>query len=336
MKRVALCAMVAACGGSSPPPAGSRIAPAIGAVLEAADGLRAPWRCAAADGPALADETLKIGDHTWKLAARTVRMDDAATVTIGVIADAAGAAPPTLVALGALRARFATADLVIALGGMGATQAELEATLGALADHAAWPVIALPGDLEPAAAQAAAIAALRARGQIVIDGRLARRIELPGATIATIPGAGAASRLVAGSEGCGYSPADVAAAFDDLTARPGLRILASAEAPRIAVHGEPAGELALSTGATRQPEMARAPEEPQARRAQIDIALHGPTSEAASAGRAGGRDSLAVPLTPGSSDATTRLPGTSRGSSAGLLTITGTAWRWTPITDAAR
>ena len=174
---------------------------------------------------------------------------------------------------------------MLTLGGMGASQAELEATLGALAEGAAWPIVALPGDLEPAGEQAAAIARLRAAGRAVIDGRLARRIELPGATIATIPGAGAAARLAAGAEGCGYRVADVAAALDELTKRDGLRILASAEAPRIEVGGEPAGELALTAGADRP----------------IDVALHGPTAETATPERTGRRDGAATPLTPGSS-----------------------------------
>jgi hypothetical protein len=314
-------ALIAACGGSSPPPPGTRLAPALAAALEAARAARAPWRCAAPDGPKLAEETLVVGERTWKLTGGEVRLvadgaaEDRARLTIGVVADAGGASPRTLAALGALRGKLAGADLVLALGGMGGTQAELEATLGALAEGAAWPLVALPGDLEPAGEQAAAIARLRAKGRVVIDGRLARRIELPDATIATIPGAGAAARLVAGAEGCGYRPSDVAAALDALTKREGLRILASAEAPRIEVGGEPAGELALTAGETHE----------------IDLALHGPTAEAATPERAGRRDGSAAALTPGSSDATARLPGPRRAPSAGLLLVDGAAWRWRPI-----
>ena len=100
---------------------------------------------------------------------------------------------------------------MLALGGMGTTRAELEATLGALADKAPYAVVALPGDLEHAGALTAAIArAARRTGRLVLDGRLAQRIELPGATIATIAGAGAAGRLVAGDDGCLYRGDDVA------------------------------------------------------------------------------------------------------------------------------
>lgn len=310
----------AACGGSASPP-GVPLAQAVVAAVDAAQAARVPWRCAAADGPVLAEETLAVGTRAWKLSGGTMRLDgDAGAITIGVIADAGGAAPRTLAALGALRGALARADLVVALGGMGASQEDLEATLGALAEGAAWPVVALPGDLEPAGAQAAAIARLRGRGRVVIDGRRVRRIELPGATIATIPGAGAAARLVAGAEGCGYRAVDVAAAFAELTKRDGLRIMASAEAPRITVGGEPAGELALTAGPT-QP---------------IDVALHGPTAEAATPARAGERDGSAVALTPGSSDATTRLPGPRRAPSAGLLVVGGRgAWRWKPVAETA-
>jgi hypothetical protein len=292
-----------------------QLAQGIAAALEAARAQRAPWRCAAPDGPKLAEETLAVGKREWKLAGGTMRLAGGGAITIGVIADAGGSAPGTLAAIGALRGKLAGADLVLALGGMGASQAELEATLGALADGGAWPVVALPGDLEPAGEQAAAIARLRARGGVVIDGRLARWVELPGATIATIPGAGAAARLAAGAEGCGYRAGDVTAVLGELTKRRGLRILASAEAPRITVGGEPAGELALTAGA------------PHA----IDLALHGPTAEAATPARAGRRDGAAAALTPGSSDATTRLPGPRRAASAGLLVVDRAGWRWKRI-----
>ncbi|MBA3391996.1 MAG: hypothetical protein H0T89_05095 [Deltaproteobacteria bacterium] len=309
---------VAACGGSAaPPPAGSRIGPALLVALEAADHARAPWRCAAVDGPKLADETITIDKHAWKLAEHTMQREATGAVTIGVIADAGGAAAPTLAAIGRLRAKLEDADLVIALGGMGQTQAELEATLGALADRATWPLVALAGDLESQAALVDAIAALRTRGLVIIDGRLARRILIAGMTIGTLPGAGAPSRLVAGGDGCGYQPADVAALLHELTGRPGLRVLATAEPPRITIGGELAGELALTPTATQE----------------IDVILHGPAVETASPARSGGRDGAAAPLSPGTADATMRLPGPRRSQSAGLLTVNGSAWRWRPIAD---
>jgi hypothetical protein len=313
-------AMAVACGGSAAPaaPPGVQLAKALEAAMDAAQGQRALWRCAAPDGPKLAEETLEVGKRAWKLAGGTMRLEGAGAIEIGVVADAGGAAPGTLEALRALRGKLAGVDLVLVLGGMGAGQVELEATLGALAEGAAWPMVAVAGDLEPAGAQAAAIARLRARGSAVIDGRRARWIELPGATIAVIPGAGAAARMVAGAEGCGYRASDVAAVLGELTKREGLRILASAEAPRIAVSGEPAGELVLTAG----------PAQP------IDVALHGPTAEAATAERAGRRDGAAAALTPGSSDATVRLPGPRRAATAGVLRVDGAAWRWRPITVA--
>jgi hypothetical protein len=177
----------------------------------------------------------------------------------------------------------------------------------------------MPGDLEPIGGLTEAVAAARQHGATVVDGRLVQRIELPAATIALVPGAGAASRLVAGGEGCGYRPLDVAAAFADLTPRGGLRILATAEPPRTGSAEEPAGELAVTAGAAQQ----------------IDIALHGPTTGAPSAARSGTRDGSAVPLTPGSSDALPRLPGPDRKPTAAVLTLHGTAWSWKPI-QAAR
>ena len=306
--------LLAACGsGSSSAPAGERVGTGLSAALAGADTQLAPWRCAAPDGPALVDESVK----GWKLGGHTLTSDATGDVTIGAIADAGGASPATIAALGRLKPKLASADLVIALGGMGTTQGELEATLGAIAGKAPYPVVALPGDLESAGALAAAITSLRAKGMIVIDGRLAQRIELPGASIATIAGASAAGRLVAGGDGCAYRTADVPAVLGALTARPGLRILATAEAPRITIDGEPAGELALTPGAGTE----------------IDIVLHGPVAVAPSKNRTGGRDADAIALTPGSADATPRLPGGLHAPSAALLSIKGTSWTWKAVAD---
>lgn len=309
----ALVAVPAGCGGgSSAVPVGERVGPALSAALASATQLRAPWRCLAPDGPELLPETI----GAWKLAGHTLHHDGTSDVTIATVADAGGAAPVTIAALGRLRAKLAKADLVLALGGMGTTQTELEATLGALADKA--PIVALPGDLEGAGALAAAILAMRAKGQIVIDGRLAQRIELSGATIAVVAGAGAPGRLVAGADGCVYRAAEVTAALAELTPRAGLRILASAEAPRIRLGGDPAGELALtpSTGT------------------EIDLVLHGPLEAAPTRARTGGRDADAIALSPGTVDATPRLPGPSHTPTVGLLTLHGATWSWKPITDA--
>jgi hypothetical protein len=312
---VFLVLLLAACGGGAESvPTGERVGRGLSAALAGADHQVTPWRCAALDGPTLADETIK----GWKLAGHTLTADAKDPFTIGAIADAGGAAPATLAALGRIKTKLADADVVIALGGMGTTQAELEATLGAIADKAPYPVVVLPGDLEGTGALTAAIAAMRAKGMIVIDGRLAQRIELPGASIATIAGASSADRLVAGADGCAYRTADVPSVLAALTAKPGLRILASAEAPRITIAGEPAGELALTPGAGTE----------------IDLVLHGPIDVAPSKNRSGGRDADAIPLTPGTADATPRLPGGLHAPSAGLLSIRGTSWTWKTVTDS--
>jgi hypothetical protein len=312
--RVAICLLLA-CG--SAPPAehvGTRVGPAINAALGAFDEARAPIQCLGSG--TLVDETLALS-RSWKLSGTTATATGAGPFTIGLIADAGGAAAATLAALGRLQAQLGDADLIVALGGMGATQAELEATLGTLADRAKGPVIAIAGDLEPAPALTRAIAALRARKKVVVDGRLARTIELPGATLATLPGSRSPARLVAGPDGCGYTTETISARFAELTSRPGLRILASAEAPRTTVDGEATGELAVTPGALQE----------------IDLIVHGPTTEAPSPASTGTRDGSAVALTPGTSDATTRLPDPARKPSAGLLTIDGTAWRWRPLVD---
>lgn len=325
----AVLVLVGCGGGGPPPPIGKELGAGIAAALAAADQARAPWRCAAPDGPTLAPETLATGDHRWKLEGHTLALDpepargDRRPFVIGAIADAGGAEPSTIAALGRLHSKLARADLVLALGGMGRTQDELEATLGAIAERAPYPVVALPGDLESTAALSAAVAALRARGAHVLDGRLVQRIEIPGATIAVVPGAGAEGRLVAGAEGCAYRATDVAATYVELTEQPGLRIVASAEAPRISVGGEPSGELALTPSAGHE----------------IDLVVHGPSAAsdaapfAAPRARSGARDACAAAVTPGTADATLRLPGPRRDPTAGLVTIQGASWSWKPIAD---
>jgi len=268
------------------------------------------------DGPTLKAESFSVDDKTWKLDGHVISREGGGEIVIGAIADAGGAAPATIAALGRLREKLSKADVIVALGGMGTTKEELEATLGAIVDKA--PLIAMPGDLEDAGALADAAMALRAKGKIVIDGRLAHRIELGSATLGLAGGASAAGRLVAGSDGCAYAPAGVASLIADLTARKGVRVLASSEAPRDERAGEPTGELAITAGAGQE----------------IDVALHGPMAEGASRARAGGRDGNAVPLTPGTLDATPRLPDPARAPTAGLLVVRGDTWTWKPIADA--
>jgi hypothetical protein len=311
--------LCAACGSGSREPRTPPIGNVLASLFAEADKATTPWRCAAADTPPLAAEDIKIGKHAWNVGEHTLaRTDDGSTV-IGVVADAGGADPRTIAALGRLRAAFdaAKVDLVLTLGGMGTTVAELEATLGTFADRAGWPVVALAGDLEPATAQVAALHALRARGDIVLDARQVRTIALPGATVVTVPGAGAAERLADPGDGCTWTAADVAAIYSGITGQPGLRVVASAEAPRVTVDGEAAGELAL-VPSKAQP---------------VEVMLHGPVQPTPTAARTGGRDGASVLLAPGTADATTRLPA-GHPPAAGLLTLRQGSWAWRPLVDA--
>jgi hypothetical protein len=290
----------------------------LAAVFAEAERASTPWRCAAVDTPALPAEELQAGEHAWNVAGTTLaRRDEGATV-IGVVADAAGSDPRTIAALGRLRAAFddAKVDLVLSLGGMGTTSAELEATLGTFADRATWPLVALAGDLEPESALVAALKTLRTRGDIVLDARQVRMIELHGATIFTVPGAGAPERLASPTDGCAWTAADVAASFAAVSAKPGVRIIATAEAPRLTVDGEASGELAL------------APSKAQ----PIEVVLHGPVHPVPTAARTGGRDGAGVLISPGTADATTRLPAAHR-PSAGVLTLRQGAWTWRPVVE---
>ena len=300
--------VLAACGGAKPTTsAAPNVAQAIAATLASADHARAPWRCVADDLPEPA--AAKIG--AWELAAHTLKHAAAQQLVIGVVADAGGADPRTLAALGRMRAKLdeAQVELVLVLGGMGTTQPELEATLGVLAKPSS-PVVALPGDLESVGAETAALAALTAKGSPVVDGRLVRWIELPDLTIGTVPGAGSVLRLAAGGDGCAWQAADVLELYRQLAERPGLRIAALAEAPR--------------AGATGEVELAQGP--------PIDVVLHGPTQPAPSAAQSGARDGARIALSPGTVDATPRLP-EARPPAAGVLTVNGNSWSWKPLVD---
>lgn len=261
--------LLIACGGKhdAPPPAPAPAPVAASAPIDAAPTAE---RCAAAQP--LPPQTI----GKWKLDGRVLTGPDA---RIGVIADANGAS------LG----KPLDVDLVIALGGMGGTASELQAALANLAGKDVT-VIALPGDLEPAALPAI---------PGVLDGRAISRIDLASASIALIGGASATTRLVNG--GCIYTPADVAAAMTELAPRTGLRILASYEAPRRIVDGDPTGELGLVPGVG----------------AQLDLHLHGSASRASRAAK-GGRDGSATPLSPGE-------------GSAGVLTVSSGAWTYAPV-----
>ena len=306
--------VVAACGSAKPPPtAAERIGPAIAAALAAADHTRAPWRCTAADLPAL--DVPPIPSWTANAHGLEHTGDD---LVLGVIADAGGAGPKTLAALGRLREKIdaSHADAIVALGGMGSNEHDLEATLGVLAaprsGKPAAPVIALPGDLEAETAEAAAIVALRAHGAIVVDGRLARWIGAgSAATLATVPGA---ATPVDAADGCAWTAADVSRIYAELAAKSGLRVALIAGAPREQHAGEASGELALV------PEPA------------IDLIVHGPARPEPSPEAHGGRDGARLYISPGTSDASPRLPET-KPPAAGILAIRGEAWTWTPLVD---
>jgi hypothetical protein len=303
----------AACGHRKHGPSvGQRAGQALAAGIDAAERSRAPWRCAAADTPAFTEEKVTVEGRVWQLTEHSLRgsfEDD--ELVIAVLGDAGGAATRTIAALGKLHDKLAAAhvDIAVVLGGMGATQAELEGTLGTLADRAAFATVVLAGDLEPETAQRAAIATLRKRGELVVDARQARFVELPGVTIGTLPGAGSPARLVAGSDGCGWRARDVSDLYAALATRESLRIAALAEAPRRA---GPAGELGLAPADTEA----------------VDVILHG--AAAASPAREGSRDGTRVTLAPGSLDATTRLD-TAGPPGAGLLVVRGKKWSWRPL-----
>jgi hypothetical protein len=297
---------VAACGGGSSSHIAPEPTPGSGATPVQSPPAAPLVDCAGLDGPAVTAPSL---GSDWTAAQRTLTKHTGTAATIAVLTDAGGAAPATLAALGRLRAQLDAAhvDVVVSLGGLAGTAAEIQSVLTALATNASWPVIAMPGDLEPADAHASAIAALQAQHLPVVDGRLARFIELPGVTLATLPGVGAAARHASGPAGCGYSAAERDAIAKPLTQKTGLRVLASVEAPRSTAAGDPTGDLDL-------------PANPG-----IDIVIHA-ASDTASLDTTGTRGGATTSLAPGSVDATPHLQAAH--PTAGILTVRDGSWSW--------
>ena len=161
------------------------------------------------------------GNHARKVEkSLTLDADDRgqdAPLVIGVLADARGETDE----LAAVRAGFARhgVHLVVSLGGIGQSSAEVEPALAALTGP--WLLLAMPGDREDLREHRAAVAALAERG--VVDGSRVRQVQAAGVALFTWPGAPHREQLMAGVRGCGFQPADI----------DGLVTLArDAEAPR--------------------------------------------------------------------------------------------------------
>lgn len=220
----------------------------MAAAVDTAATVSEPWRCArvrTAIGPAIV-----VGPRTWQRdGARLTSADDA--LTIVAVADARGAIDPRV----RERVRATAPALVIVIGGMGTSEAELTATLGALVDPA-WLTVAVPGTTEAWPGHRAAIAALAAGGAAIVDGSELRIVDAGAAVIATLPGLPYAERLAAGADGCSHDPDDVARIVAELVEVAAERptVLVGARAPQggigdVAARGVHAGDPELASAA---------------------------------------------------------------------------------------
>ncbi len=311
-------AVAGACGEASRPAVargalGRATAEAVLAAVAAAADEIEPWRCARPG-----DTAGLVAPPGWRLdGARLIAPEDAAP-HVAVLGEARGDAT----AVAGLRAALDAAPpaVVVTIGGMATTQAELTALLAPLAEGAPWLLVAVPGDREALPAHRAAVAALAARGARVVDGTRARVIDLGAIRIGTLPGAPARGRLAAGVEGCVHDDADVAAA--PARAAPAADH-AAGDAARPAPGGIHAGDVALAEA------LARAP---------VDVVAHGAVDDQAAAlgkrRRAAGLPTAFLPV--GAIDATPRyLPGGQRVAPGGLrLTVGAREVTWAPLRPA--
>jgi hypothetical protein len=272
---------------------GRNLAAGLVGAIERSAAAAEPFRCAQL-GPAKAGTPAELG----KRAGRPLALDGDwlrvgpsgggrdLTLVAGVVADARGASAATLTQVGRVRAEFERerVELVISLGGMGTTEAELTHVLGALARDAPWVVWAIPGDRESIPAHRAAVAALFAAGYAVFDATRIRMVEVDGAVLAAFPGAEEASRLVAGGDGCVHRPEDASALALRLRGQKWTRVWAGHSPPRQS--GPEADDVALGGVHVGERDLAAAL--PAAR---PHLVLHGMVDEAA-LGKASGQTSM--------------------------------------------
>jgi hypothetical protein len=234
--------------------AGAALAAGLEAAIEGAAEITAPHRCARLaepDEPLLSAETrTRLEARKMSLEGRTLRLGAngkrKSGLVLGVVADSRGA-DSALVAEQAKRIRRqlekSSVRVLLSLGGMGETRAQIVAALAPLASGAPWPVIALPGDRESLEEHRAAIAELnRDPDAVVLDGSEIRFVSTGAVVLGTLPGAAHASRLVAGAEGCQYTAADADALAEALLEHEQTRVWATHAPPRQA--GPNASDLA--------------------------------------------------------------------------------------------
>ena len=311
----AVAVAVAACGSGARPSgsAGNAAAAGLVAAVEHAATTLTPWRCAIR-APSTASGEIVAGERTWRRTGDVLTTTGRA-LTIVAVADARG----DVAAAWRERLRTAEPAVVLTLGGLGTTEGEIAASLGALVDPA-WLTVAIPGDAEAWPAHRAAVATVAATGAPVVDGAELRLLDGGVAVIATLPGAGHAARLAAGADGCVHDADDATAIVAALRTAAGDRptVLATARAPQRGgprgVGGIPAGDPELTTIVAELTAVVHAPLAP------------GPTAP----GRAA--DAVAV-IAAGSLDPVPRYAddGARAARSLTAVTIDDRAVAWRPI-----
>jgi hypothetical protein len=215
--------------------AGRGLAAGLDSALNKAATLREPYRCAALPTGA-ATASFEVAGRRFGLRGYTLTASRAKRggdrLILGVLGDARGGDGATMKQLETALARFERrgVELIITVGGMGTTRAELVRVLGAIGRGGRWPVIALPGDRESLPAHRAAIAAIGKPW--LVDGSRARIIEIDGVVIGTFPGVGYAARLQAGADGCAHGGAEARALAAIMAGREGVKVWASYAPPR--------------------------------------------------------------------------------------------------------
>jgi hypothetical protein len=298
--------------------AGIAVAKAIGASMEAAATVKAPWRCALPRPGTSAAAPAGWKRDADKLVAEPAR----GKLILAAVAQARGRAVDVRAKL-----RAAGVDVVVAVGGMGTDAAESRAALTALLDPA-WLVVALPGDTEEWPEHAAAIADLAAGGGAIVDGASVRLLDAGPAVVGTLPGEAFASRLGAGADGCIHDAADLGAALTAMADAAGdrPRVLVTVPAPQ----GTAAGASDLAPGGLHAGDAALAA---AVATAELDLVVHAPVDGSPPAAGTV-RKGTPVTLAAGSLDPVARRDADGRTLATGIVIATvdarGISWSFVP------
>lgn len=193
---------------------GALLAKALLEDMKSSSNVAAPYRCARFPLELGPPNTVGVG---WNESEASIVIEPAGkSPRFAVISDFSEELSQDRRSLEALRTALneAKIDAVYALGSLGKTASELETTLGALADGAAFPILTIPGDRESMPQYRLAISNLINAGARIVDASRYRIATIGPLRLVTMPGISKAANLVSVQDGCLHNETDVQVLLD--------------------------------------------------------------------------------------------------------------------------